>query len=153
MLICNHCGETFVGTLPTYTEVHGHTSLGNTIGEKVVDNECPHCHCGELVKASECKVCGEWFDDEHHYHICESCLDDNKTLEMALAIGEENETDVYINGFAKSLLGDKKINEILVEYIKANYTTETAKKAIGDYCDEDKSYFAEWVEYDLDHKE
>ena len=152
MLICNHCGETFVGKLPTYTEVHGHTSLGNTIGEVCYDYTCPFCKKGELVPATECKICGEWFDDSEKNHICESCLDKNKTLETALAIGEENETDVYINGFAKSLLGDKKINEILVEYIKANYTTETAKKAINEYCDEDKPYFADWVEYEANHK-
>ena len=153
MLICNHCGETFIGSLPTYTEVHGHTSLGNTIGEVCYDYTCPFCKKGELVPATECKICGEWFDDSDKYHICESCLDNAKTLETALAIGEENTTDVYINGFVKTLLGDKRINEILVDYVRKTYTDSIIKKRIVDYCEEEPIYFAEWVEYEAEQKE
>ena len=154
MLICTHCGKTYEGNLPTYTEIHGYTSLGDALGETCVDDTCPFCKKGELVEATECKACGEWYYEEYGYtHICESCLEKNKTLEMALAIGEENTTDVYVNGFVKTLLGDKKINEILMDYVKFHFTTDKVKKAIVDYCDEDKYYFAEFVEYEIEHKE
>ena len=153
MLICTHCGTTYKGVVPTYLEIHGYTSLGNAISEECEDTLCPCCKSGELVVAKKCKVCGEYFYDEYGYRICEDCLEANKNLDVALAIGEENTTDVYVNGFVKTLLGDKRINEILVDYVRKTYTTSIIKKRIVDYCDEDKIYFAEWVEYENDHKE
>lgn len=152
MLICTHCGTTFEGALPTCIEIHGYTSLGNAIVEKGVNTLCPHCKRGEIVEAKKCIVCGEYFYDEHNYKICEVCLDENKTLDTALAIGEENKVGVYVNKFAKFLLGDKRINDIIVEYIRKTYTEDIIKKRIVDYCEEDKIYFAEWVEYENDHK-
>lgn len=153
MLICTHCGKTYEGRLPTYTEIHGYTSLGNVVGEVCYDNECPFCHNGELVVATECKVCGAHFYDEENLKVCEDCLEANRTLEVALAIGDENETDVYINGFIKTLLGDAKIKEILLNHVKENFTTSLIKSTIAKYTDEDKQYFAEWVEYEAEHKE
>lgn len=152
MLICTHCGTTYEGELPTCIEIHGYTSLGNAIEESGVDTLCPYCKGGELVVAKECKVCGDYFYDEYNYHICDDCLDNNKTLDTALAIGEENTTDVYINGFVKTLLGDKRINQILVDYVRKTYTDSLIKKHIVNYCDEDKIFFAEWVEYENEHK-
>jgi hypothetical protein len=153
MLICTHCGKTYEGALPTCIEIHGHTSLGNTIEEIGVDTLCPHCKKGELVVATKCRVCDDYFYDENDYKVCDDCLDKNKTLETALAIGEENTTDVYVNGFVKTLLGDKRINDILVEYVRKTYTDSIIKKRIVDYCEEDPIYFAEWVEYEANHKE
>jgi hypothetical protein len=153
MLICTHCGKTYEGALPTCIEIHGYTSLGNTLAEEYVNTLCPHCKKGEMVEATECKVCGEYFYDENNYKVCDDCLDKSKTLDTALAIGEENTTDVYVNGFAKTVLGDKRINEIIVDYIRKHYDDSTLKKLITKYCDEDKAYFAEWVEYEADHKE
>ena len=105
-----------------------------------------------MAVASICKVCGDYFYDENNYHVCDDCLDKSKTLDTAIAIGEENTTDVYINGFVKTLLGDKRINDILVEYVRKTYTEDTIKKRIVEYCDEDPIYFAEWVEYENEHK-
>ena len=153
MLICTHCGKTYDGEVPTYLEIHGYTSMGNAMAETCVDTLCPHCKKGELVEATECKACGEYFYDESNYKVCDDCLDKNKTLETALAIGEENTTDVYINGFVKDVLGDKRINEILVQYIRDTYNDELLKKRIKDFCEEDEIYFAEWVEYEAEHKE
>lgn len=152
MLICTHCGKTYGGEVPTYLEIHGYTSLGNAIAETDANTLCPHCRKGELAIATKCKVCDEYFYDENHYHICDDCLDSHKTLDTALAIGEENTTDVYINGFVKDVLGDKRINEILVKYIRDNYNDDLLKNRIREYCDEDKVYFAEWVEYENEHK-
>lgn len=152
MLICTHCGKTYEGALPTCIEIHGYTSLGNAITESGVDTLCPDCKKGELAVASVCKVCGDYFYDENNYHVCDDCLDKSKTLDTAIAIGEENTTDVYINGFVKTLLGDKRINDILVEYVRKTYTEDTIKMRIVDYCDEDPIYFAEWVEYEADEK-
>lgn len=152
MLICTHCGKTYEGALPTCIEIHGYTSLGNSLAEEYVNTLCPHCKKGEMVEATECKVCGEYFYDESNYKVCDDCLDKSKTLDTALAIGEENTTDVYVNGFVKTVLGDKRINEILVDYIRAHYDDSTLKRRIINYCDEDRSYFAEWVEYEAEHK-
>lgn len=147
MLICNHCGKTLELTgLKTYQEVYGHTSLGNVIAQTFVDYDCPYCTKGEFVKATKCEICGEWFDNEENpfVHICDKCFEENKTLEKLLIVGEENTTDVYINGFVKTLLGDKKINDILVEYVRRNYTDKSAYDKITEYVDEDKIYFADW---------
>lgn len=153
MLICNICGTLYDGEVPASIEIHGYTSLGNAIEEEVENTLCPCCKRGELVEATECAVCGDYFLDEHNYKVCDECLDNSKTLDTALAIGEENTTDVYVNGFAKTLLGDKRINNIIVEYIRTHYTEDILKRRIEAYCDEDKDYFAEWVEYEANHKE
>ena len=87
--------------------------------------EFDECDCGgRFVEAIKCEICGDFYpEDEVHGCMCKDCIEDEiygKEYEYALEIGEDNKTDVYINGLIPSLLKPEEINKILLDYIEAN---------------------------------
>ena len=141
MFVCKKCGN-LVEQIPTTKQCHGHTSLGQRLEETV---DCL-CHCGgEFVEATECKVCGEWFDNSDMNNVCEVCIEEYETVGEALEIGAENTESVEgINGFVANVLSVEQINKILTKWVEENFidhSTEVIK-----YCEEDKLYFSEWIQ-------
>ena len=140
MFICNECGK-IVERLPMGKQCHGHTSLGFAIEEKVVEP----CSCGgEFVEATECKVCGNHFDNSNLFGVCESCLEEHETVGEALKIGNINHEDVAINGFIAKVLSADQINYILRRWVEENFVDHS--RDVVRYCESDKSYFSEWIE-------
>ena len=135
MLVCNHCGTKVQHCdLGYVTEAHGERHLNTA------------CKCGgDFVPATQCAVCGEWFDGEGLLDVCEKCLYEHETVETALAIGEVNTTTVDgINGAIAYLLTPKQMNKILEKWVEENFTDKS--RPIVDYCEDDLPYFSEWVE-------
>ncbi len=144
MFICQKCGRMLEDyEIGTEHQRHGYTSLGAPIDEPMTSN----CSCGgEYVKATKCLVCGEWFlpDTFSTQKVCDDCLENEKTVNNALEIGHENQEEVHINGFVKSVLTPEKINEILEKWVSENFVDGSFD--VVKYCDEDKYYYEYWIE-------
>jgi predicted amidophosphoribosyltransferase len=122
MLVCDHCGKVIEDW------------------EYSIRDE--YCDCGgDFVEATECKVCGTWFDNEELHGVCEACLEKHSNLETVIAMGEENRANEYIpiNGFYEFLLTPEKINEILGEWVKENIDPKDRK--ISEYLDTFDSFY------------
>lgn len=133
MLVCNKCGTLVqANDLGYVTEVHGERHR-NT-----------HCKCGgEFIPATQCKLCGKWFDNTDLHGICEGCLEEYETVGSALEMGDSNRTMVAINGFIADILDEDMINAILTKWVEENYTDHS--RPVVDYCEYDKSYFSYFV--------
>lgn len=148
MYICNRCGELCEDDeLPTYTEDFGYdTGVGwYSCPQTFVDN----CSCGgEFVEATKCRVCDEYFCDDDCYGVCEHCLNENANFENALLVGEECVEEIEINGFLSHSFTKDQIEEILKRELEQARKLCKAKidKEAKDYCLEDTSWFAEWID-------
>lgn len=123
MYICQRCGH-LDDELDVCTQVHGETCMGDRFTESYVDDACRLCG-GDMVEATECKVCGEYYDatDPYNPHwerpvegICKKC----STFETAVAFGCSNIKQVDINGFFAHLYTTAEINDILLKYTLKN---------------------------------
>lgn len=102
------------------------------------------CICGgELVKAVHCERCGSWVEVGNS--LCEDCLEEYKTLETALDIGEEWDGCISLNGFLLSFYSREDIEQILLDCIR-NEDEEKVNRAVERYCKEDKECFKECAE-------
>jgi hypothetical protein len=146
MYICTKCGAT-----TEFPEIRITARATRYLPE---EKEQSRCECGgHFVEAKKCIVCGDYYPREkisNNNYICEYCLEDeaeSNGYEYGLAIGEDNKTDVYINGLVATLLTPEQINKILVDYVEKN------KENIKDfaykcekYCREDLYCFSQYVE-------
>lgn len=134
MLVCTHCGATKrTEELKFVYEPHGEKHLNY------------NCRCGgEFIKATECKVCGKWFDNTELHGVCEGCLEEYETVETAIAIGSYSTEKREINGFFADILTTEMINDILGKYVEEHYTDHS--KAVVDYLEADKSAYSEYLE-------
>ena len=109
------------------------------------------CECGRrLVETGMCKVCGKWFPTED-YAICNSCVEECKTLENALSMGAECTENIAINGFLAFYFGGIYVSELedilKAEILKKMQTDEQVVLDVVDkYCEFDRTYFIEWLE-------
>lgn len=147
MLICSHCGKVVREEDVEYTSIisERHNGIRVQFDAATGYSNCPVCG-GNFVTATKCSVCGEWFDDEEEgLNVCEDCLIEEQTVKTALAIGAANMETVKINGFVKFALTEEQINEILCQYIKDNPKIVDHSDKVVDYCEEDRSYFADFI--------
>jgi hypothetical protein len=140
MFVCKNCGN-LVEEIPTIKQCHGHTSLGQPLTE-TIDGLCS---CGgDFTEATQCKICGEWFDNTELDGVCEVCIEEYETVGTALEIGNENpETVEGINGFAASVLTVEQINKILTKWVEENFVDHS--KDVVKYCEDDKFYFSDYL--------
>lgn len=145
MLVCNKCGYAVEDSeLSVRYEHHGHTSLGNSFTEAVDER----CSCGgEFVEATKCAVCGEWFDNDGLYGVCENCIEEHETVGDALAFGENDPVSVAINGFVADVLSPEHINKILTKWVEENVIDHS--KEVCKYINRDKALFSEHIEYEF----
>jgi hypothetical protein len=146
MYICNKCGNTC-----EYPEIKV-TCPETSISPAEKEMKC--CECGgRFVEAATCVVCGYDFPRSEIWlnnYICEDCLRDEaeaRGYEYGLEIGNDNMTDVYINGLVATLLTDEEINKILLDYVEAN--KENIKNfnwKCEKYCREDLWCLSQYVE-------
>lgn len=142
MFVCKNCGKLIEDyELPTAKQCHGYTSLGQPLTE-TIDGLCS---CGgEFTEATQCEICGEWFDNTELDGVCEVCLEEYETVGTALEIGAENpETIEGINGFIKSVLSVEQMNKILTKWVEENFIDHS--NAVVKYCEEDMPYYSDWV--------
>ena len=133
MLVCNKCGKLRESSELGYA-VESH-------GERHLDT---NCSCGgDFIPATQCKICGKWFDDTDLNGVCEVCLEEHETVGVALEIGDANRENVEINSFIASILNPDRINHILEKYVEEHYTDGC--REVRDSLDADKSCFSEWV--------
>lgn len=109
--VCHICGDVFDGDLPTAIEPHG---------EELPILACNRCRWGEYVEAKECKACGEYFPDNNNYGFCDTCIDENATIEMAIELGENDLVNMEINSLLVSLFTREEIEAILLKIVKEN---------------------------------
>ena len=132
MLVCNMCGDVISeDELEYYYESHG--------------ERCPNCcSCGGYyVEATRCECCGEWYDPDGSYGVCDECLAEHTTLDNAILMGKLNTICCKVNEFFSQILSDEEIDQILTEWVKANIKNDDER--IGKYLNEDKSYFSEFI--------
>lgn len=143
MLVCSHC-RMLVDHLDT--EKEWHLECDRPTFEEIEINVCPHCGAKDtVVKASKCPICGEhYYNEKEIDEPCDDCIEKYETVGEALAIGAENTEEVKgINGFAASVLSVEQINKILIKWVEENFVDHS--KAVKEYCEDDESYFAEWI--------
>lgn len=146
MLICTKCKETFEEiNLPQKLR---YDEFGNTY---LVDDYCPSCGKGILVEAELCPVCGQPFESDNFEGVCNDCLEEHETLEVALKIGDVNREPVEINGFIATALSADRICHILEEAVKG--MIKDRDDAVIEYLRDDLPYFTEWVEKHADEGE
>lgn len=140
MFVCTNCG-TLVEEVPTTTQCHGYSSLGQPFEETIDD--C--CSCGgEFVEAEKCSICGKWFDDADEYHVCECCMEEHETVKDAIELGEDDLVSVDgINGFVAKALSVEQINNILKRWVEENFVDRS--KEVVKYCESDESRFADYL--------
>lgn len=147
MYICPDCGRTYEDeeVVSVYKEDHisGNVFLCRPITcESFV--EVADCDCGcELEKAVPCENCGSWVEDGNT--LCEDCLQEYKTIDVALDIGGEWDGCVSLNGFMLSFYSREDIEQILLDSIR-NESEEKVRRAVEKYCNEDKECFKECAE-------
>lgn len=140
MLVCQECGrEIHEDDETSWYESRGEY-WGTPCAEKV--SGCPYCG-GELVKKRQCVICGQE-TVEQYIRVCDDCLSDYENIENCLEIGVENAIEIKLNEFFTFTFTNEEIEEILLEHLSRD--KEKMTKAIKDYCECDKSYFADWVE-------
>lgn len=135
MLVCNECGKIVdESELGYVTEPHGERHL-NTV-----------CRCGgDFIPATQCSICGKWFNNTELHGVCEGCLSDYETVSVALEIGEKNtETIDGINGFVADCLSVEQINKILTKWVSENFVDHS--KAVVEYLEDDVAYFSGFLE-------
>lgn len=148
MLICTRCGQVTAKEDTEYLSFQHEIQDGIRVdvGYDIEYKPCKCCGSREYAKATLCKVCGKWFDDEDEgLEVCEGCIEKAETIDVALAMGEANLEPVNINGFIKFSLTEKEINSILCDYIKTTPHIANRSSKIVDYCEEDRGFFAEWI--------
>ena len=141
MYICSYCGKTFEDE-----EVETVESA-----ESIVVDGCScrtfvlsSCTCGrELEKTSMCEKCGE--PVEEGYSLCETCLEEYKTVDIALEIGGEWDGCINLNGFLLSFYSCEDIEQILLDSLR-NERVDKVQKAVSKYLEEDKECFRECAE-------
>jgi DNA-directed RNA polymerase subunit RPC12/RpoP len=144
MYICKRCGAT-----TEYPEIKITERATRYSPE---EKEQSRCECGgHFVEAERCVACGEYYPtDELKSNVCEYCLDEHaesSPYQYGLEIGEDNKTDVYINGLIPSLLTPDEINKILLDYIYKNCNNiKNFNRKCEKYCREDMDCFAQYVE-------
>jgi hypothetical protein len=140
MYICNQCGHT--QDKLKYARIYGDNLLEGYMDEVITDCAC--CKHGELVEATECSVCGRYFDNSSLFGVCEDCLAEHHTVGDALKFGDEEKIDVPINSFIYNILAIDKINQILEKYVEEHFTD--CCKEVTEFCNLDKWAFSEYVE-------
>ena len=137
MLVCTNCGSVYE------EEEVRRKRYDEELHYTEVYYKCHHCGDDELVEATECEICGEYFYDEEGLGICEECFEKNETVETALEYGAEREESVAINGAFYAVYTEEEINAILTKHFEEHFT-DHSKKIIR-FCEEDKSDFADWL--------
>lgn len=143
MYICDKCGKLFDDDeLPQITE-HFPLCEEFDFSTKIFYEE--NCSCGgEIVKALSCEKCGEYFK-ENGRCICEKCLNEYKSLDIALEIGSDWEEKLSLNGFLASSFTKEEIELILIDTLKNN-EKEKMENAINDFCEYDIDNFWGYAE-------
>lgn len=141
MYICSYCGKTFEDEeVETVESEESIVVDGYSCRTFVLSS----CTCGrELEKASICQKCGA--PVEEGYSLCEICLEEYKTVDVALEIGEEWDGCITLNGFLLSYYSREDIEQILLDSIR-NESVDKVQKAVSRYCEEDKECFRECAE-------
>lgn len=141
MYICEDCGV-ITEELTSYTQ--SHLCGEGWVEETLYEGECSHCG-GALVEAKVCPVCKVTYINGETEFMCTNCVEDNSTFENAKGMGAEVEDKVRINGLWSFAFTSCEINEILEKAFK-EMPEELQKKYIKEYCEEDTSYLADFVE-------
>lgn len=147
MLICDRCGQVIAEEDLDLT--HDRDYVNNGVGRECVrdDEFYKECGCGgDWVDATECKVCGEWFNDEHYRKVCDDCLDENATFENAIKMGDEEycQHEVKINGYLANEFSTDQIEAILERELVEAEKLGTAL-SYREYLFNDKDAYADWL--------
>lgn len=142
--VCEYCGKVLdEEELPVYNEDYGfETGIGyKSIIQEIVDT----CNCGgNFVEATECEMCGEYFNDCDDIGICNNCLEENATFENAIKIGDDNPEKIYINGYLASEFTNEEIEEILRrELVESSEFVD--KRKYKEYCIKNQYDLAEII--------
>lgn len=147
MLICDKCGE-LVDENELET-VHDRDYVNNGLGMECVrdDEFYKECNCGgDWVEATECRICGKWFNDELYIKVCEECLEDNATFENALKVGNEEECqqEIKINGYLAREYSKDQIESLLLRDLEESLRLN-CNLSYREFLLDDKDYFADYL--------
>jgi len=137
MLICDRCGALMNEDDAQYD------TRNSDVGDFI---KC--CSCGgDWIEATECKICGEWFNDEKSRNVCDYCLEENATFENALKMGDEEDCqeNIKLNGYLIAEFSKSRIEQILTNILRETQDLKLPLK-YEKFLLGDKDYFAEWLE-------
>jgi hypothetical protein len=145
VMICECCGN-----VQELDEIETVKSYLGTAGDcPVYENiisPCSRCN-GTFVEAVECKNCGNYTTEEdNHYGLCNLCVAEYSTEEIAFILGEKAPEKVSINSFVRYLFSENEINDILKNYIPQKFTPTELENMIKEFCGQEMiEYLAEYL--------
>lgn len=140
MHICNLCGKTVEDD---------NVDCKYDYSRRITEVYTVACECGgELVRATECKICGEWFAENGNSQVCDDCIDNYQTVSTAIEFGSDPNSakSVEINHLVATLLSEEQINKILCKFVEENFVDYS--KPIKDYFSD---CFCDYLEF-IEHK-
>lgn len=142
--ICEYCGDWFnENDLTTIKDGIDYELWGQKGTYEFTEQVCPHCG-GYVVEADDCPICGELMPLGQD--LCDHCLSEYATLDIALEYGAKETTDLSINSFLAYKFSTEEIEEILIATLKASETEKDIKQSIKEYFDEDRESVARFLE-------
>lgn len=146
MYICLDCENVFDEANETkyYDKVDGNSAMSGYVTEY----SCPSCGSEYFEEAVECEFCGEWtVTEDLHEGICENCISEKATVEIAVKYGETEKQTIELNGLLAYAFSDEQINEILLRELKeaARIYPQKIKAEIIEFYGCDMEAFAKWA--------
>lgn len=119
-----------------------------------LDGDCPNPRCcGSLEKAKDCKVCGEPFLSECGESVCDICLKEYATVDLALKFTTKRDCTetIEINEFLANMFSREEIERILTRELKEAekiYPPIYKEKAV-EYLMEDLGWYADLLDEEV----
>lgn len=109
---------------------------------------CPNCGDDDIGEVTECRSCGECFEDTYGsngWELCEDCLDKLINTRTVAEYGEEHSAEVEISGLWAWVYTPDQINHILMaDFVKSSDDWQT--RLCKEYVMDDPNCFADWVQ-------
>ena len=137
MYICERCKKEY-DELPTYQEDFGYdVGIGRVQAWQTM---VANCSCGgDIVEATECEECGNLFIENGEQTICDECLEEYKTFDNAIKIGNKYKVRVNINQFLKMCFTEDEIEEILERELReAKKLGKSFNKEVEEYLNDNE---------------
>ncbi|MBR4874147.1 MAG: hypothetical protein IKV50_09225 [Clostridia bacterium] len=123
MKICSECMAVFEDhEAVTWTEPYGQRFTG-----------CPRCY-GNFEEAYICHECGEYFPEDSLFnHVCESCLRESITYDVALEYLRDNENYLllFMFGYVFDSSVPEYVGEPLKQYMVEQFNRERMEASYG----------------------
>ena len=85
--------------------------------------QCKWCKSDDVVPAYKCSICDELKPEDeiagHEHRVCLGCIEKKRyDLDFCAKVGEDEGTEVVLNGFLTEFFTESEINELMLTALK-----------------------------------